>query len=333
MDRFFIGIDPSADSFTASLFDANERRLLARGSFETAAALEAWLAGQRIDKAQTLVCVEDTGVYSEMLLYGLDACGLRVALIEPLRVWKAFGDGPKTDEIDSGKVAEYGFRYWDQLERWRPQDEIVEQVRVLLSTREQLVTQRTAAQNTRQALKRKVVQTPTAVAVLDGTIDHLKDQIGVLEAEIRRLIGEHPSGREIVEVLLTAPGVGLLLSAQLLVLTNGFSESTSYRSLAQYLGICPNPYTSGKSVYRRARSRGYGPNVARKLLHLAARSVSTHVPPFRAYYVRKLSEGKPKPLALNNVANKLLRLICGMIRDRRPYIAGYGSVHPALAAS
>lgn len=132
---------------------------------------------------------------------------------------------------------------------------------------------------------------------------------------------------------MTAPGVGLLLGAQLLVLTNGFTEAVSYRSLAQYLGICPNPYQSGKSVYRRPRSRGYGPRVARKLLHLAARSVSTHVPQYRAYDRRKLSEGKPKPLALNNVANKLLRLLCGMIRDQRPYIENYRSVHPAMLAS
>lgn len=254
-------------------------------------------------------------------------------LVEPLRLWRAFGDGPKTDEADSGKVAEYGFRYADQLQPWQPSEVIVEQIRVLLSTREQLVAQRTAGQNTRRSLERKVVQTRAAVAVLDETIEYLKQQIEVLEAEIRRLIEEHPCSSRMVGLLMTAPGVGLLLSAQLLVWTNGFTEEVSYRSLAQYLGICPKAHRSGKSVYRRARSRGYGPSLARKLLHLAARSVSTHVPQYRAYYRRKLAEGKPKPLALNNVANKLLWVLCGMMRDQRPYMENYRSMHPALLTS
>jgi transposase len=331
MDRFFIGIDPSAATYTASLFDAHERAIRERRSFEGSrtAPLEQWLNQHGLSREEALVCVEDTGVYSEALLYSLHENGFRVALIEPLRVWKAFGEGPKTDELDSGRVAEYGFRYADQLRLWQPSEVIVEQVRVLLSTREQLVTQRTAAQNTRQTLRRKVVQTPAATAVLDETIDYLKQQIEVLEEEIRRLINEHPTSSHMVGLLMTAPGVGLLLSAQLLVLTNGFKEEVGYRSLAQYLGICPNAYRSGKSVQRRSRSRGYGPSLARKLLHLAARSVSTHAAPFREYYRRKVSEGKPKPLVLNNVANKLLRLLCGMMRDQKPYIAGYRSSRPA----
>jgi len=70
--------------------------------------------------------------------------------------------------------------------------------------------------------------------------------------------------------------------------------------------------------------------MVRKLLHLAARSVRTHEERFKKYFHRKRAEGKPKMLVLNNIANKLLRMLCGMIKNKQPYIEDYQSVHPGL---
>ncbi|CAN5569945.1 hypothetical protein BH23BAC4_BH23BAC4_14770 [soil metagenome] len=117
--------------------------------------------------------------------------------------------------------------------------------------------------NTLQTLRRKVVQTPGANEAIDTVAEQLRMQIRALEAELRRLIGQHPSMSSVVSLLLGVPGVGHLLSAQLLVLTSGFTEIPSYRKLAQRLGVAPNPHQSGTSVYRPARSRGYGPPEAR----------------------------------------------------------------------
>jgi hypothetical protein len=44
----------------------------------------------------------------------------------------------------------------------------------------------------------------------------------------------------------------------------------------------------------------------------------------------KRAEGKPKMLVLNNIANKLLRVLCEMIKNRQPYIEDHISVHPRL---
>lgn len=66
----------------------------------------------------------------------------------------------------------------------------------------------------------------------------------------------------------------------------------------------------------------------RKLLHLAARSVVTHRVEFKEYYLRKQAEGKPKRLILNNVENKLLKIIWAIIREEKPYSPRYRSVNP-----
>lgn len=331
----YVGIDPAAETFTATLLRALNEAAPAQHTFAMTpqgfSAFAQWLTAHGATPADTRLLVENTGVYSEALCYRMHQSGFSLSLLDARKVQKAFGDGlPKNDALDSRRVAEYGMRYLDQLALWRPRAEIVEQIAVLLATREQLVEQKTATRNTRTTLSRKVVQTPAANHALEATLVHLQAQIQALEAEIERLIRSEPKLLQGVLLLLSAPGVGWLLSAHLLVRTRGFTEVPRYRSLAQYLGIAPNAHTSGTSVRRRTRTRGYGPSTTRKLLHLAARSLRTHHAPSRAYFLRKTEAGKPKTLVLNNLANRLLRRLCAMLRDGQPYIEGYRSLHPEL---
>lgn len=328
---FFVGIDTASASFVAAVFTRPDGPRDGPKTFsndpEGFATFRHWLQEKHIAKEDAFICLENTGVYSEALAYELQGQGFTLALLNPRAVWKAFDDPRKSDEIDSQKIAEYG--YHDRLEPWQPYQAVVAQIKTLLSTREQLVRQKTATQNARQALRRKAVQTPAANEALDTTIDHFKAQIQALEQAIRDLIEAHPTMAQRVALLVSAPGVGLLLAAHMLVLSEGFSKTPRYRKLAAYLGICPNKDQSG-TWQPTPRSRGYGPPLVRKLLHLAARSVRTHDDRFRSYFHRKRAEGKDTRLVLNNIANKLLRVLCSMLRNKQPYIADYQSVHPRL---
>lgn len=332
---YFVGIDPASESFVASVFTVPDETDHAAGPREFANAPEGfeafrhWLAEENISGGEALVLIENTGVYSEALCYELHRQDFTLVLLDPKAVWKAFSDDRKTDELDSQRIAEYGYRYQDRLDQWTPHEAVVEQIKTLLSTREQLVEQKTAAKNARQALRRKAVQTPAANEALDETANYLKAQVDALEEAIQRLITEHPTMAQMAAIVASAPGAGDLLAAHMLVLTEGFTQEPCYRKLASYLGICPNEHQSGKRR-KKPTSRGYGPSMVRKLLHLAARSVRVHEDKFTKYFHRKRKEGKPKMLVMNNISNKLLRIICGMIKNKQPYIEGYQSVHPRL---
>jgi len=323
------GIDPSAETFTVGTFpDAGSQPANYDNTPEGVAMFIETLTDE-----DALVAVENTGVYSEVLCYTLHEAGISVVLLDPHAVHRTFSGTPKTDVLDSLKIAEYARRFLDRLAYWNPHEAVVEQVRVLLSTREQLVRQRTATVNARQTLRRKVIQTSAANEALEAVADQLKAQVKTLEEEVRRLIGEHPTMAQGVTLLMGIPGVGLLLGAQMLVLTAGFREPPQYRKLAQRLGIAPNAHQSGTSVRRRARSRGYGPPVVRKLLHLAARSVRTHNAHYRDYFEAKVAIGKPKSLVLNNIANRLLRIMCAVLRDGQSYQPHHISIQPLLLTS
>ncbi|MEM1117439.1 MAG: transposase [Bacteroidota bacterium] len=323
------GVDPSADSFTADTFPPTG----ATDYPNTPDGLAAFCAAL---PDESLVGVENTGVYSELLCYALHHAGVAVMLLDPGAVHRAFPPGPKTDALDSARIAEYAHRYADRLARWQPRAEVVEQVRVLLATPpttggwEHLVGQRTAALNARSALRRKVVQTPGANAALDAVAAALREQVGAIEAELRRLIGAHPSLAQGVSLLVGIPGVGLLLASQMVVLTEGFTDVPPARRLASRLGIAPHPHRSGTSVRRPDRSRGYGHPAVRKLLHLAARSRRTHDAASRGYFEAKVGAGKAARLVLNNLSNRLVAVMCAVLRDGVPYRSDHVSVAPMV---
>jgi transposase len=200
----------------------------------------------------------------------------------------------------------------------------------LLTAREQFVADRTGHRNALLALQRKAVRTPVAEAIHAQAIAELKGHIKTLEAEIRRLIDQDPDLRNLVSLLISIPGVGLLLAAQMLVVFQSAPQPYSPKSLAAFIGICPYEHSSGTSIHHPPTSRHYGPPALRKLLFLAAMSIATHNPHFRTYFLRKVQEGKPKRLVLNNIANKLLKVMVAVARSKTEFIPNYRSIHPGL---
>jgi transposase len=192
------------------------------------------------------------------------------------------------------------------------------------------VEQRTAHKNANQAIKRKVVRTLLAEDVHDKAIKELTEHIKAVEKEIKRLIDDDPSSRELQRLIETVPGIGSILATFLVVTMHSAPEPYNPKALAAYICICPYENSSGTSRNKRPTSRHYGPSPIRRLLHLAAMSVRQHSPKFKHYFLRKLAEGKEKQLILNNISNKLLKIVCAIARTRTPYIPGYRSIHTKL---
>jgi transposase len=334
--QHFIGIDSAAETFAAAIYHAEQK---VRAAVDPIAntpdgfvTFEHWLHTHAVDPRTTVICVEATGVYCEHLCYWLHTRGWQVTVVSPHKVKRSSDRRAKTDLLDAQQIAEYAWRYHDKLVTWQPNDAIVEQISVLLSTREQLSGQLTANRNALKAVERKYIDTPAARRIYSETIAHLVERIKQLDGEIKQLIDNHPTLATMAGILLSVPGVGLLLAANLTVLTRGFRQIPQYRHLASYLGICPYPHQSGSSVDRRARSAGFGPARMRKLLYLASLSLRRNDARFRHYYDRKVAEGKVGRLVINNIANKLLRILCGILskKEPRPYHATYRSVKPAV---
>lgn len=324
-----IGVDISQLSFMAAVHQSTIRPVSWTNGPDGFRLFEQWLKKQDIHPEHAIICLENTGVYGEAFSYHLAARGWRVAIEPAHTIKKAMSpDHRKSDEIDSRQIAEYAFRYLDRLHVWTPPEPVIEQLQVLLGTREQYVEQMTAHQNHLAQIQLKVVRTPLAEKALAKTIEHIKEQIKRLDEEAKNIISQHPTLGPTHAMVMSIPGVGFLLAANLLLMTRGFTEDVNPRRLASRLGICPHPSKSGTCLDKKDRSRRYGNPRLRKLLHLAAMSLRTHNSNFKHYFLRKVEEGKPKMVVLNNIANKLLRIICAIVESKTPFIDNYKSVNP-----
>ncbi len=333
--EYVVGVDIGAESLSIAALKGPDGAGLAEVSVDNEPEgfeeLKGWLTKHRITVEKAVFCLEATGVYGEALCYYLCSRGFRVAVEPPLKVKRAFQQSAhKNDTVDARQIAEYGHRFYDELSWWTPPAAVLEQVRVLLTAREQFTSQKIANLNALKALERKIITTRIAIQAYEQAIARLTQNIKEIDQEIKRLVKQDDSFNRMITAITSTPGIGMLLAANLVVMTSGFARTQNHKKIASYTGISPIEHSSGTSVYRHPRSRRYGPSRMRKLLYLAAMSVSTHDPNFRRYYLRKVAEGKPKRLVLNNIANKLLKVVCALVRSQSVYIPNYRSIQPML---
>jgi len=331
--EYFIGVDIASETFVATTLKKSLKPLLSAQEFDNNPDgfddFVTWLTTAKIDKRVAVICMEATGVYAEALCYYMHTQDWWLAVHPPLEIKRAFAPvGHKTDAVDSRQIAEYAIRFTDKLRRWKPKKDLLEQIRVLLDTREQFVRQRTADKNRLRALLRKAVRTPMAEELHEQHIENLTKDIKTIESEIRNLLKQDDDLYSQHLLLISIPGVGLLLSAHTLLMAATLHSPHNPKVVSAWLGISPYEKRSGTSVFGKARSRGYGPATMRKLIHLAARSARTHNPVFEKYFERKVAEGKPKKLVINNISNKLIKIMCAVLRENQPYISTYRSVNP-----
>ncbi len=261
-----------------------------------------------------IFCLEATGVYSERVCQYLHSQGFRVACEAPQKVQRAMHKSYKNDQIDAAQIAEYAWRYFDQLHWWTPRSATAERLRALGNARELFLQQKRAAHNMQQALARKVVDCAEAEAALGCMQQFLQQQMQQLQQQMQEIVQQDQQLKAAHELLMSVPGVGSLLSIQILLLQQTLPQMQP-RVVASYLGICPHAHQSGSTVLRPPRSRRSGPSISRRLLYLAAMCLCRNLPRFRDYIKAKTLQGKPKRLLLNNIANKLIRLICAVLNS------------------
>jgi transposase len=329
---FFVGVDMASATFMACVGTAPWKVTVKPTKFDNNedgySSFLDWLKANHLKPEQSVICMEATGVYSEGLSYFVHASGYPVAVEPPLNIQRKFPvNASKSDDLDCQYIGEYASRYEDKLSLWKPRAEILEQVKLLLTTRQHFSVQLTGHKNALHAAHRKQVSSDLAKRLHRDMIEQIGKSIKTLDQEIRRLIDSNPTFKQTVLLLLSVPGIGLQLAAHLLI---AMQDTLDPRVLAAFIGICPIKHESGTSVYAPPTSRHYGPSVLRKLLYLAACTVKAHKKQFQHYFFRKVAEGKHKKLVLNNIQNKILKIACAVVRSQKPYIPNYVSVSPLI---
>ncbi len=331
--QFFVGIDLSSTFFTVSFFDKKTKKVVSFENFENLdngfKSLLSKFQSVGIKSDNAMICMEATGVYGEYLSYFLLAKDYLVVIENPLKVKRAFKiKGGNNDKISSVSIAEYAYRFKDQLERWEPKSQIIQQIQGFLTQREMFMEHKTANMNAKKALEKKHYCPRKAIELHEKAIESLEKNIKEIEEEMSKIIENDSEYKQMIANITSVNGVGKMLAYNLMVVTNGFKEKLDAKKLASYLGIAPEPYQSGTSVYRRPKSSGIGPGIFRRVLYMVSMSCIVHNKVLSDYYNQKVKQGKSKRLVINNVANKLIKILVAMIKSKKPFIEKFVSINP-----
>lgn len=129
-------------------------------------------------------------------------------------------------------------------------------------------------------------------------IELLDEQIARVEAEMTEVMRFNDS------VIMTIPGIGYLNGGMILGEIGDIHRFSTPKKLLAFAGLDPSVYQSGNFNARRTRMSKRGSRVLRYALINAAHNVVKNNATFKAYYAKKMAEGRTHYNALGHCAGK-----------------------------
>lgn len=141
--------------------------------------------------------------------------------------------------------------------------------------------------------------------------------------EIKQLTENDSEMKQLIALICTLPGVGLLTAATVLAETNGFDLIRNKRQLTSYSGLDVIEKQSGTSVKGKPRISKKGNRYLRKAMHLPSLVSIRHDERFKGVFSRLVSKHGIKMKAAVAVQRKLLEMIFTIYKTGKPYDKNY----------
>ncbi len=277
---------------------------------------------QLISKDNLVICAEHTGRYGFHLMHVATELGLNLWLENPATVkWSSGVQRGKNDKIDAERLAVYAYRFIDRVKLYNPDNEVIGELKQLNAERELLVADR--AKYTGQ-LRDQARFTPKHIFKqkrnrLERLINVLSISIQEIERQIEKLISNNLVYKQQFDQITSIQGIGTQLAVCVITTTHGFTKFKDPRAYCCHAGVAPFAYTSGSSIRSGWKVSHRANKRIKSLLHMAALSAVRYNLDMKAFYERKVKEGKSKMSVLNAVRAKLVHRIFAIIRDNRKY--------------
>jgi len=282
-----------------------------------------WLKELNIAFDQTLFCMEATGLYCFPLTEFLTLNEIDTWIEHAVQIKKATAlNRGKNDKVDSKRIAVYATKNLDRLRLWKPMPTTLQKIKHLASLRERLVDTKKRlitpikefediGNNEMAKLLSKTIK--NSLAALDKDLKNT-------EAKIIEIINEDDNLKQLYKLITSVVGIGFVTAINLLVYTNGFTVMKDARKLACYCGVAPFEYSSGTSIRGRTKVHFMANKKLKCNLHMASLSAVKLDTDLKAYYERKVAEGKSKLSVLNAVKNKLLARVVAVVNKQELYV-------------
>lgn len=314
---FVVGVDTHARNHVYAIITASTGELIATRDFPaTGAGIKrsiAWVARHTGAELGVLWVIEGTGSYGALLAGAAGAAGYHVAEAARMDARQRVG---KSDALDAHRIAAAVLPLDEQhLRQPRLNDGVRAALRVLVTARESMTTERTRAVNALTALLRvtdlgqdarkpltgaqiadvtrwRARDEPLAASIARSEAVRLAQSVTRLDAEIKTNTGRIT---ELVKISDAAPllqetGFGPVTAAICLTVWSHHGRVRSEAAFASLAGVNPIPASSGNTVRHRL-NRG-GDRTLNKALHMIALSRMTFDPDTVDYVRKRQAEGR-----------------------------------------
>jgi len=268
--------------------------------------------------------MEATGVYHEPLAYFLDDKGFLVSIVLPSKIsnyFKTLDVKTITDKTASEAITRFGLER--KLDTWKRPKAIFKKLRQLTRERDQVLEERTLSKNQLHAEQAEAEPNKSSVARIKKRIEFLNKQEKEIRDEMGQLIENDEDVKNIIIIICSLPGVGLLTAATVLAETNGFDLVRNKRQLTSYAGLDVKEKQSGTSVKGKPRISKKGNKHLRKAMHLPALSAIRHDELFKALFERLVAKNGIKMKGIVAVQRKLLEMIYTLYKNKQEYDRDY----------
>jgi transposase len=259
-----------------------------------------------------LIVLEATGGYETPCVEMLAKHELPVVVANPRQVRdfaKAVGRLAKTDRLDAQVIANYAEKIKPELRPLLTEEE--RHLRQLITRRENLVQMKVNDE--------KRLDTITCDSVRDNikqVVSYLKNQIDLIEQEIKLRINDNSELKEKTEVLKTAKGVGDITARALVVYLPELGK-LNRKKIAALAGLAPWSNDSGNKQGKRSIWGGRA--AVRTALYMATITAMRYNLAIKEMYDRLTKTGKPAKVIITACSRKLLTILNAMARDNMPF--------------
>lgn len=349
----FVGIDVHKDTHTAVGLSPFGEKVFEMKIGNEAEDFISLVGKTKVEAARVGLAphfgLEDVHSWGERLSSFLAEEGLPVVAVAPVLVDRRrskMTHPEKSDSLDAQGVAEVMIRRIDTLPIYTLSEEAkkAKQIREISLEREWLVKERSRLKNQLHVLLHRIHNTGYRTKFKDTfslkalrywlrSVPRETDAILTqrMKRAVRRLLDLREEIQEITEelaelmeksgqTLATASGCGIVIAAELIGEVGDVSRFHSPGALAKYAGCAPREHSSGKTIrWRKTRSGNRRLNRAfhRMALSQISRSGNDAA---RAYFKKKISEGKTKTQALVCLRRQLVNVVWMMMKHKTEYV-------------
>jgi transposase len=280
-----------------------------------------------IDNEHFLICAEHTGQYTFPLVCACKSVECRLWLENPSQIKYSSGmQRGKNDRVDAKRIAIYAARFGDKVRYYdRPTEEIerlkqLERERNLYTAHLATYKAQTKDQKDympndiyRKKAKRQAVLMKELQAAIDAIIVEMEEIIHSSEVLDRQM-----------KLLMSIDGIGRVIALNMIIETEAFTRFDDPRKFCCHAGVAPFSYTSGSSQNSKNKVSHRANKNIKKLLHMAAVSATNKTGgELKAYYLRKVDQGKNKMLVINAIRAKIVARMFAVIKRNEFYYPIY----------